>query len=114
LVKGATANGGFKALDQTIEQDLADPETVEKLQVAEKSLLDGLDMAEFAIDGSAARAQGPRVLNPPKRWRRARGGRVLVAMAKSTRSPRPRHKMRVDLFLLYPAISAVFYHDVCI
>lgn len=53
LVKGATANGGFKALDQTIEQDLADPETVEKLQVAEKSLLDGLDMAEFAIDGSA-------------------------------------------------------------
>ena len=63
LVKGATASGGFKAHAQTIDEDLANPqanegdlanpETVEKLQTAEKNLLEGIDMSQFAIDGSA-------------------------------------------------------------
>ena len=53
LIKGPEASSGFRATDQTIEQDLANPEQVEKLQTAEKSLLEGIDMAEFAIDGSA-------------------------------------------------------------
>jgi N-acetyltransferase 10 len=45
--------GGLKATEQTIEQDLAEPQVVEKLQAAEKNLLEGMDMTEFAIDGSA-------------------------------------------------------------
>jgi N-acetyltransferase 10 len=53
LIKGPEASSNFKATDQTIEQDLAEPEAVEKLQAAEKNVLKGLDMAEFAIDGSA-------------------------------------------------------------
>jgi N-acetyltransferase 10 len=53
LIKGPEASSNFKATDQTIEQDLAEPEAVERLQAAEKDVLKGLDMAEFAIDGSA-------------------------------------------------------------
>jgi N-acetyltransferase 10 len=53
LIKGPEASSGFKATEETIEQDLANPDQVEKLQAAEQNVLKGIDMSEFAIDGSA-------------------------------------------------------------
>jgi N-acetyltransferase 10 len=95
LVKGAAASGGFKAVDQTIEEDLAEPQTVEKLQAKEKKLLDGLDMAEFAIDGSAdfssAEAQIKALANatPAEKARLS----STITLKGSADSPKPAKKV---------------------
>lgn len=53
LIKGPGANGGFGAVQQTIEEDLADDVGEQTSAAAPRDdMLDGVDMAEFAIDGS--------------------------------------------------------------
>lgn len=46
LIKGAEAEGGFKATVQTIEEDLADNLAVENAAPARENRLEGVDLAE--------------------------------------------------------------------
>lgn len=67
MIKGTNASGGFRATEQTIEEDLADGRVQEESAPLGNGLLDGVDLAEwvwsarwprqrltyrFAIDGS--------------------------------------------------------------
>jgi N-acetyltransferase 10 len=46
LIKGANAESGFKATEQTIEEDLADSHGTEDVVSTRENLLEGVDLAE--------------------------------------------------------------------
>ena len=64
LIKGPEASSNFKATDQTIEQDLAEPETVAKLQAAEKARLSSTSSLK---SGPAVEAEKPKKADKVKR-----------------------------------------------
>lgn len=54
LIKGANAESGFKATEQTIEEDLAESRSSKAADPARENLLQGVDLAEYVFASASS------------------------------------------------------------